>query len=113
MLLPIRIIIYHCFWGLLIICFMVLSGYMANNIVFGIVVAIFVSLMNMIFNHKHFSVLDGCITLAGTMYIAIPFYHLIMLRMIENSTILATNSLLGEFSVGCIFNMAYFYWYMG
>ena len=90
------------FWGLLIICFMVLSGYMANNIAFGIVVAIFVSLMNMIFNHKHFSVLDGCITLAGTMYIAIPFYHLIMLRMIENSTILATNSLLGEFSVGCI-----------
>ena len=53
---------------------MVLSGYMANNIAFGIVVAIFVSLMNMIFNHKHFSVLDGCITLAGTMYIAIPFY---------------------------------------
>ena len=90
------------FWGLLIICFMVLSGYMANNIAFGIVVAIFVSLMKMIFNHKHFSVLDGCITLAGTMYIAIPFYHLIMLRMIENSTILATNSLLGEFSVGCI-----------
>ena len=43
----------HCL-GLLIICFMVLSGYMANNIVFGIVVAIFVSLMNMIFNHKHF-----------------------------------------------------------
>ena len=29
------------FWGLLIICFMVLSGYMANNIAFGIVVAIF------------------------------------------------------------------------
>lgn len=52
---------------------MILTGYMANNIAFGIVVAIFVSLMNMIFNHKHFSVLDGCITLAGTMYIAIPF----------------------------------------
>ncbi|WP_296895800.1 phosphatidate cytidylyltransferase [uncultured Megamonas sp.] len=90
------------FWGLFNICFIILGAYLTNNIAFSIVIAIFVSLMNMIFNHKHFSVLDGCITLAGTMYIAIPFYHLVMLRMFEDTTILATNSLLGEFSVGCI-----------
>lgn len=90
------------FWGIVIINFIIFGGYVTHNVMFTIIVGIFIALMGMILNHKHFSVLDGCITLAGTMYISIPFYHLVMLRAIEPQNILATNSLLGDFSVGCI-----------
>ena len=90
------------FWGLIIINFIILGGYLSHNVMLTIIVGMFIALMNMIFNHKNFSVLDGCITLAGTMYIAVPFYHLVMLRAIEQQNILATNTLLGDFSVGCI-----------
>lgn len=90
------------FWGIFMIAFIILSGYLMQNVMFGIIVAIFVSFMNTIFNHKNFSIIDAIITLAGTVYIAVPFYHLVMLRIIEDNVILASNSILGDFSVGCI-----------
>ena len=90
------------FWGIFMIAFIILSGYLMQNVMFGIIVAIFVSFMNTIFNHKHFSIIDAIITLAGTVYIAVPFYHLVMLRSIEDNVILTSNSILGDFSVGCI-----------
>lgn len=90
------------FWGICMIAFIILSGYLMQNVMFGIIVAIFVSFMNTIFNHKHFSIIDAIITLAGTVYIAVPFYHLVMLRSIEDNVILTSNSILGDFSVGCI-----------
>lgn len=90
------------FWGIFMIAFIILSGYLMQNVMFGIIVAIFVSFMNTIFNHKNFSIIDAIITLAGTVYIAVPFYHLVMLRIIEDNVILTSNSILGDFSVGCI-----------
>ena len=46
------------FWGLFNICFIILGAYLTNNIAFSIVIAIFVSLMNMIFNHKYLNILN-------------------------------------------------------
>lgn len=90
------------FWGLFSIIFIIIGGYFMQNIMFSVIVAMLIAFMNVIFKHKTFSIIDGCITLAGTMYIAIPFYHLVMLRMVQDSTILTNNAILGEFSVGCI-----------
>lgn len=90
------------FWGLCSIIFMIVGGFFMNNITFGIIIAMLIAFMNVIFNHKTFSIIDACITLAGTMYIAIPFYHLVMLRMIQDGNILTNSELLGDFSVGCI-----------
>lgn len=94
-------------WGAAIVTFMVLCVYSSGNTnmntaLFPVIIALMMVFFKMIFNHKTFSVKEACITLAGVVYIAVPFYHLLALRLFENSTILVeTSSIVGDFSVGC------------
>lgn len=90
--------------GFIMVALIVVSA--AVNIpnfgMFPVLVAIILSFLKMVYHHKTFSVEDACITLAGVIYIGVPFYHLVALRLWENNTILAHSSFMGDFSAGCV-----------
>lgn len=70
-------------------------------VIFPFMVVLMLVFFKMIFYHSTFSVQQACITLAGIMYIVIPFYHLTALRTLGGDVVLATNSLMGDFTAGC------------
>ncbi len=89
-----------------IITFMILCVYSTgstgtNAALLPIMIALMIIFFKMIFDHKTFSVEDACITLAGIIYIAVPFYHLLALRTLGESTVLKS-SVFGDFTVGCV-----------
>lgn len=92
------------FLGFIMVAIIVLSAALKipNLGMFPVMVAIILSFLKMVYHHKTFSVEEACLTLAGVIYIGVPFYHLVALRLWEDSTILAHNSFMGDFSAGCV-----------
>lgn len=70
-------------------------------VMFPFVIILMFVFFKMIFNHGRFSVQQACIMMAGIIYITVPFYHLASLRLLGGDTVLATSSLLGDFTTGC------------
>ena len=93
-------------WGAGIVTFMILCVYSSgatglNTALMPVMIALMMIFFKMIFDHKTFSVEDACLTLAGVIYIAVPFYHLLSLRLLGDDTILIQNSIIGNISIGC------------
>lgn len=90
--------------GFVMVAIIVLSAAVKipNFGMFPVMVAIVLSFLKMVYHHKTFSVEEACLTLAGVIYIGVPFYHLVALRLWEDGTILAHNSIMGDFSAGCV-----------
>ncbi len=95
--------------GFGMVAFLIVSGILLQNGVtqngmLPIMIVLVISFFRMIFDHKIFSVRDACVTLAGVIYIGVPFYHLVGMRLLENPSFAVDNAMLtsfGNFSLGC------------
>lgn len=88
-------------FGFFMVVFIILGADNTDNIMLPVMAAVFLSMVQMVFRHKSFSVEAACITLAGAVYIAVPFYHLLAMRLFEDTRIVAAGTPIGDFSMGC------------
>ena len=89
------------FTGFFMITFIILSAGYSHNVMLPVMTAVFLTMVQMVFWHKSFSVETACITLAGVIYIAVPFYHLLALRLLEDTRLVMAGTPIGDMSMGC------------
>lgn len=86
--------------GFISISLIILS---ANFTVFPLLpffVATMLILFTMIFQNRQYTIAQTGIALAGIIYIGLPFYHLVALRMLSDPFYILFNSILGQFTLG-------------
>ncbi len=89
------------FLGFFMVVFIILSADQSQNLMLPLIAAVFLSMIQMVFRHKSFSVEAACITLAGVIYIGVPFYHLLALRLLEDYRLIMPGTPVGDISMGC------------